>query len=70
MDERAVDIDSVGRPQRVGLVVGQEYRGLPSATLDLCDHIVKIPMSPGVDSLNVAVAAAVCLHRFSNAVRA
>ncbi|MCZ6611903.1 MAG: hypothetical protein O6941_04655 [Planctomycetota bacterium] len=31
--------------------------------------MVKVPMAPGVDSLNVAVAAAVCLHRFSTGKR-
>ena len=69
LDERAVDLDSVPCPKRVGLVVGSEFDGLPSATLDQCDAIVKVPMAEGVDSLNVAVAAAVCLHRFSTAVR-
>ncbi|MCH8151992.1 MAG: hypothetical protein IH830_06425 [Planctomycetes bacterium] len=44
-------------------------RGSLRFPLDHCDHIVKVPMAPGVDSLNVAVAAAVCLHRFSTAVR-
>ena len=68
-DERAAELDSVPRPERIGLVVGSEFDGLPSATLNLCDQIVKVPMAEGVDSLNVAVAAAVCLHRFSTAVR-
>jgi tRNA G18 (ribose-2'-O)-methylase SpoU len=49
--------------------VGQEYEGISPDTLDRCDHIVRIPMAPGVDSLNVAVAAAVCLHRFSTSKR-
>ncbi len=69
LDERAAGIDTVGRPQRVGLIVGQEYDGLSPATLDRCDHLVRIPLAPGVDSLNVAVAAAICLHHFSTARR-
>ncbi len=69
MDERAVELDSAPCPKRVGLVVGPEFDGLSSATLDQCDSIVKVPMVPGVDSLNVAVAAAVCLHRFSTGKR-
>jgi tRNA G18 (ribose-2'-O)-methylase SpoU len=69
LDPRAVDLDAVDRPGRVGLVVGQEYEGISPDTLDRCDHIVRIPMAPGVDSLNVAVAAAVCLHRFSTSKR-
>lgn len=67
--EHAVDLDSIEPPPRAGLVVGQEHRGVSAPTLDLCDHVARIPMAPGVDSLNVAVAAAVCLHRFSNAAR-
>jgi tRNA G18 (ribose-2'-O)-methylase SpoU len=69
LDPRAVDLDAVDRPARVGLVVGQEYEGISPDTLDRCDPIVRIPMAPGVDSLNVAVAAAVCLHRFSRGRR-
>ncbi|MHC4785197.1 MAG: TrmH family RNA methyltransferase, partial [Planctomycetota bacterium] len=69
LDTRAVDLDSLERPKRVGLVVGQEYQGISRDTLDRCDHIVRIPMAAGVDSLNVAVAAAVCLHRFSTGRR-
>jgi tRNA G18 (ribose-2'-O)-methylase SpoU len=69
LDRRSVDLDSVPRPWRVGLIVGQEYVGLPEATLAAADHVVRIPMAPGIDSLNVAVAAAICLHRLSNARR-
>ncbi|MCZ6445349.1 MAG: RNA methyltransferase [Planctomycetota bacterium] len=69
LDERAIDLRLVDRPERVGLVVGEEFHGLSPTTVDHCDHIVKVPMAPGVDSLNVAVAAAVCLHRFSTGKR-
>ena len=65
----SVDIDTVPPPRRVGLVVGQEFDGISAPTLDLCDRVVRIPMAAGVDSLNVAVAAAVCLHRFSTGER-
>ncbi len=68
-DQRAAELDSVQRPERIGLVVGSEFDGLPAATLDQCDFVVKVPMADGVDSLNVAVAAAVCLHRFSTGKR-
>ncbi len=67
--DAAVPLDSIERVDRLGLVVGPEYDGLPRATLDLCDRVARIPMAPGVDSLNVAVAAAVCLHRLSTGGR-
>ncbi|MHC4108548.1 MAG: TrmH family RNA methyltransferase [Planctomycetota bacterium] len=65
----AVDIEAIPQPHRVALIVGHEFHGLPTATLDQCDHVVKVLMAPGVDSLNVAVAAAVCLNRLSTGQR-
>lgn len=46
-------------PERVALVVGAEGDGLARRTLDGVDALVTIPMARGVDSLNVAAAAAV-----------
>ncbi len=47
----------------VMLVVGEEHSGLRSDTIAACDGLVRIPMASDVDSLNVAVAAAICLSR-------
>ena len=52
----------------VMLVVGEEYSGLRPDTIAACDGLVRIPMATGVDSLNVAVAAAICLSRLREAV--
>lgn len=49
------------RPDRVALVLGAEGDGLSRSALASADTIVTIPMSGGVDSLNVASAAAVAL---------
>ena len=68
--DRARPLDSIEPPARVGLIVGPEFDGLGHQALDLCDHVARVPMSTGVDSLNVTVAAAVCLHRFSRGERA
>jgi len=51
-------------PARVALVVGNEFHGLDSLWLDECDYRVTIPLSPGCDSLNVAVATGVILHHW------
>lgn len=48
---------------RVAFVVGTEGDGLTRAALESADARVRIPMMPGVDSLNVGVAAAVALSR-------
>lgn len=57
--ERSVhDVDP---NQRIAWIVGAEGPGLPEATLAAADERVRIPIAAGVDSLNVAAAAAVAL---------
>jgi len=51
----------------VALLFGSEGEGLSHAARRLADVEVAIPMAPGVDSLNVATASGVALHRFSGA---
>lgn len=65
----AVALDDVERPERVGLVVGQEHDGLSAEAAERCASLVRIPMAASVDSLNVAVASAVCLHRLTRGQR-
>ena len=43
------------------LVLGSEGAGIRRLTRDLCDFVVKLPMAGSVSSLNVSVAAGVCL---------
>ena len=61
LDDRAVSIDDprLMGEERLALVLGTEGYGLPSATIERCDYTACIPMSHGVDSLNVAAASAV-----------
>lgn len=47
---------------RCALVLGAEGAGISARVSDLADHRVRIPMSGGVDSLNVAAAAAVAFY--------
>lgn len=56
---------SAERSQRVALVVGHEGTGLTSEALAACNHRVRIPIRPSVDSLNVATASAVALYELS-----
>jgi tRNA G18 (ribose-2'-O)-methylase SpoU len=53
------------RPGRVAVLVGSEDRGLSAGALAAATARARIPMAAGVDSLNVAVAAAVALHRLA-----
>jgi tRNA G18 (ribose-2'-O)-methylase SpoU len=50
--------------QRVALLVGSEGAGLDDETLARADFRVAIRMEAGVDSLNVATATGIALHRF------
>ncbi len=45
--------------EKLAIVLGTEGDGLADGTIAACDYTVKIPMSHGVDSLNVAAASAV-----------
>lgn len=47
------------------LILGNEERGLPRATLEACDEIVTISGSGPIQSLNVAATAAILLHAFT-----
>lgn len=54
------------RYPRQALVLGNEFAGLDDVTLEMMDDIVGIPMHPAVDSLNVAVTAALALHHYAS----
>jgi TrmH family RNA methyltransferase len=49
-------------PDRLALVVSNEGAGLSTEAAALATHRVAIPMAPGVESLNVAVATGILLH--------
>lgn len=59
----AVDLNEYEPPSQVCLIVGHEVTGVPKELLKLCDAIVHIPMHGKKESLNVAVAAGIALHR-------
>lgn len=63
LNPHAVTLDAYAavRPEKVALVMGTEGDGLTSRALAVADATVTIPMRAGVDSLNVASAAAVAL---------
>ena len=61
LDERAARLGSFPVAQPIALVVGNEGHGLSAEVIRSCTSSVYIPMEPGVESLNAALAAAVLL---------
>ena len=61
LSDRSVSIDDeqLAKEPKLAIVLGTEGDGLAAGTIASCDYTVKIPMSHGVDSLNVAAASAV-----------
>ena len=61
LSDRSVSIDdaALAAEPKLAIVLGTEGDGLAGSTIAACDYTVKIPMSHGVDSLNVAAASAV-----------
>jgi TrmH family RNA methyltransferase len=55
-------IDSLEPPRRLALVVGNEGNGLTSLSRTRADRLVALPISPTVESLNVAVATGILLY--------
>ena len=67
LNASAVSIDdpALAAEEKLAIILGAEGDGLPAATIDACDYCVMIPMSHGVDSLNVAAASAVAFWQLS-----
>jgi tRNA G18 (ribose-2'-O)-methylase SpoU len=57
-----VALDEIEATGRLAIALGSEGDGLSSRWLDAADAHVRIPMRPGIDSLNVAAAAAIAFH--------
>ena len=65
LDSAAEPLSAAGRCRCAAVLFGSEGHGLESQWLAMCHRRVTIPMELGIDSLNVAVAAAVVLYEFT-----
>lgn len=68
LSDNAVNIDNpqLMAEEKLAIVLGTEGDGLARSTIADCDYTVCIPMSHGVDSLNVAAASAVAFWQLGN----
>lgn len=67
LTDDTIDINDprLAKVDKLAVILGTEGSGLNAATIARCDHTVRIPMSHGVDSLNVAAASAVAFWELS-----
>lgn len=63
----AVDIATYKPPDKLCLVLGHEVTGVSDDLIGLCDVALQIPMLGKKESLNVAVATGIALHRLRTA---
>ncbi len=68
LSDRSVSIDDeqLAKEPQLAIVLGTEGDGLAAGTIASCDYTVKLPMSHGVDSLNVAAASALAFWQLGN----
>ena len=61
-----IDDEKVMNEERLAIILGTEGEGLEEDTILSSDYTIKIPMSHGVDSLNVAAASAVAFWQLAH----
>ncbi len=61
----AVPLEQASKCGNTALLFGSEGYGLDQTWIDRCDLAVTIPMRAEIDSLNVSVAAGICLQHFA-----
>lgn len=68
LSDKAIRIDDpkLMAEEKLAIVLGTEGDGLAPCTISNCDYTVRIPMSQGVDSLNVAAASAVAFWQLGS----
>lgn len=65
LSAHTLDLRILSGKNQVAVAIGSEGKGLSQEILSLCHETVKIPMAPGCESLNAAVAASVIMWEIS-----
>lgn len=65
LDDDAEPLATAHRPNRIGILFGNEAQGLRPEEVAACDRKIIIPMHLGTDSLNVSVAAGIVMYHFT-----
>ena len=67
-DSVSIDDSELMKEEKLAVILGNEGEGLENEAIALCDYTVKIPMTHGVDSLNVAAASAVAFWQLGKII--
>lgn len=67
-DSVSIDDSELMKEEKLAVILGNEGEGLENETIALSDYTVKIPMTHGVDSLNVAAASAVAFWQLGKII--
>lgn len=67
-DSVSIDDPRLMAEEKLAIILGTEGDGLADSTIKGCDYTVRIPMSHGVDSLNVAAASAVAFWQLGRKI--
>lgn len=62
----AIDIEEVRDVDKYALIVGNEANGVSDEAIKLSDQVLKIQMQGDMESLNVAIASAICIYTLNN----
>ena len=65
-DSLSIKDPRLAAEEKLAIILGTEGDGLADSTIEGCDYTVRIPMSHGVDSLNVAAASAVAFFQLGS----
>ena len=68
-DTVSIDDPRLREIEKLAVILGTEGDGLSDETIAACDYTIRIPMSHGVDSLNVAAASAVAFWQLGSGAK-
>ena len=55
--------DTISYPKRTMIILGNEGNGVSREIIEMCDQAITIPMYGDIESLNVSIAAALCMYK-------
>lgn len=59
-----VYVGNVDFKRSLGIVIGNESKGISRGVLEICDELIKIPINPKINSYNVSVACSIVLYEY------